>query len=106
MLELKPSPKLLRGGKTRWLRVNDLPFSRGHVYRLISEDLLFSVELKLPGSSRSVRLIDAESLDKYLLKLGHAQQQAAAKKTELPPSRKLHRLVGKPPAVRKEEVSA
>jgi len=76
MAELKFSPKLLRGGKTRWLRVNDLPFSRGHVYHLIAQDLLFSVEVRLPGSGRSVRLIDAESLDKYLLKLGRKQQEA------------------------------
>jgi hypothetical protein len=68
----------LRGGKSRWLRVNDCPFSRGHVYRLILEDILFSVELRLPGSRRSVRLIDAESLDRYLLRLGRDQAKKKA----------------------------
>ena len=82
MPELTFKPKLLRGGKTRWLRITDLPFSRGHVYRLLSEDLLFSVEVRLPGSGRAVRLIDAESLDKYLLRLGRQQREAKAKKAE------------------------
>jgi hypothetical protein len=59
------------------LRVNELPFSRGYIYRLIDDGVLFSVELKLPGSNRSVRLIDADSLDRYLLKLGRKQQEAA-----------------------------
>jgi len=63
-----------RFSKTRWLRPKDLPFSRGHVYRLIAEELLFSVEVRIPGSSRSVRLIDADSLDRFLLKLGREQQ--------------------------------
>jgi hypothetical protein len=66
-------------GKTRWLRVNELPFSRGHVYHLIAQDLLFSVEFRLPGSRRSIRLIDAESLDAYLLKLGQQQRKAKQK---------------------------
>jgi hypothetical protein len=66
-----------RRGRSRWLRVNELPFSRGYTYRLIDDGLLFSVQLKLPGSKRSVRLIDAESLDRYLLKLGREQQEAA-----------------------------
>jgi hypothetical protein len=74
----RPHPRLLRGSKSRWMRVADLPFSRGHVYRLILEGLLFSVELRLPGSKRPVRLIDGESLDQYLLKLG--RDQAARKK--------------------------
>jgi hypothetical protein len=71
-------PSRFRRGKTRWLRVNELPFSRGYTYKLITDGVLFSVELKLPGSRRSVRLIDADSLDRYLLKLGREQQEAAA----------------------------
>jgi hypothetical protein len=74
----KSHPHLLRGSKSRWMRVSDLPFSRGHVYRLITEDILFSVELRLPGSKRPVRLIDGESLDRYLLKLGRAQAKKKA----------------------------
>jgi hypothetical protein len=69
-------PTKLPRGRTRWLRVSEVPFSRGYTYRLITDDILFSVELKLPGSKRSVRLIDADSLDKYLLKLGRKQREA------------------------------
>ena len=69
-------PTKFSRGKTRWLRVSEVPFSRGYTYRLITEDVLFSVELKLPGSKRSVRLIDADSLDRYLLKLGRKQREA------------------------------
>jgi hypothetical protein len=54
-----------------------MPFSRGYTYQLIDEGVLFSVELKLPGSKRSVRLIDADSLDRYLLKLGREQRESA-----------------------------
>ena len=71
--------KLIPLSKTRWLRPKHLPFSRGHVYRLIAEGLLFSVEVRVPGSSRCVRLIDADSLDRYLLKLGREQQQQRKK---------------------------
>ena len=67
-----------RPRKSRWLRPSDFPFSRGHVYRLILEGILFSAELRVPGSSRSVRVIDGESLDRYLLKLGREQQAASA----------------------------
>jgi hypothetical protein len=66
-------------GVTRWLRINQLPFSRSFSYKLISDDLLFSVEFKIPGSNRSIRLVDAESLDRYLLKLGQQQKQAKSK---------------------------
>jgi hypothetical protein len=70
----KEQRKLIPLSKTRWLRPKDLPFSRGHIYRLIAEGFLFSVEVRIPGSSRSVRLIDADSLDRFLLKLGREQQ--------------------------------
>jgi hypothetical protein len=62
------------------LRVNELPFSRGYVYKLIGENVLFSVELKAPGSKRTVRLVDGHSLDRYLLKLGRAQQKGTPEK--------------------------
>jgi hypothetical protein len=74
-MALNPNSKFFRSRKSRWLRVGDLPFSRGHVYRLILEGILFSVEMRIPGSSRSVRLVDGESLDHYLLKLGREQQE-------------------------------
>ena len=62
-------------GRTRWIRVSDCPFSRGFTYKLITDGVLFSVSLKIPGSKRSVRLIDVESLDRYLLKLGREQKE-------------------------------
>jgi hypothetical protein len=63
-------------GKSRWLRVGDLPFSHSYTYHLIDQGILFTVELQLPGSRRSVRLIDSESLDKYLLGLGKKQRRS------------------------------
>jgi hypothetical protein len=65
-------------GKTRWIRVSECPFSRGFVYKLITDGILFSVALKLPGSKRNIRLVDANSLDKYLLKLGREQKKFVA----------------------------
>ena len=70
----KPS-ELLKGNRTRWLRVSDLPWSRGTTYRLISEDAFLSVILQLPGSGRKIRLVDAESLDAYFLRLAERQRQ-------------------------------
>ena len=68
--------ELLPGGKSRWLRPKDLPFSRGHTYRLIFEGILESVELRVPGSKRSIRLIDGLSLDRYLVNLGKVQRSS------------------------------
>ena len=79
----QPQQRLL-SRKSRWLRVGDLPFSRGHVYRLILEGILFSVEMRIPGSARSVRLIDGERLDHYLLKLGREQQEQREKSKSSP----------------------
>ena len=70
----KPS-ELLKGNRTRWLRVGNLPWSRGTTYRLISEDAFLSVILQLPGSGRKIRLVDAESLDAYFLRLAEKQRQ-------------------------------
>jgi len=75
----KPS-ELLKGNRTRWLRVSDLPWSRGTTYRLISEDAFLSVIFQLPGSGRRIRLVDAESLDAYFLRLAEKQRQE--RKTE------------------------
>jgi hypothetical protein len=69
--------------KTKWLRPKDLPFSRGHTYRLIAEGLIFSAELRVPGSSRSIRLIDGDSLDRYLTRLGKEQQAQREKQGEV-----------------------
>jgi len=66
-------------GRPRWLRVNELPFSRVYVYELINRGVLSSVLLQLPHSKRGVRLIDGDSLDDLLERMGREQ---AAKKTE------------------------
>ena len=72
--------ELLKGNRTRWLRVGDLPWSRGTTYRLISEDAFLSVILQLPGSGRKIRLVDAETLDAYFLRL--AEKQRRERKTK------------------------
>jgi len=72
--EYRPSD-LLKGNRTRWLRVGNLPWSRGTTYRLISENAFLSVILQLPGSGRKIRLVDAESLDAYFLRLAEKQRQ-------------------------------
>jgi len=53
-------------GRARWLRVPEVPFSRSFTYHLIGDGILESVVLKRPGNRKGIRLIDAESLDKYL----------------------------------------
>jgi hypothetical protein len=55
-----------RRGRPRWIRVNDLPFSRVYAYELINSGAVASVLLKHPNSRRGVRLIDSDSLDTYL----------------------------------------
>jgi hypothetical protein len=77
MISYTPRNKLSHGRKTRWLRVGDLPFSRATVYRMIEEDLLMSVVIRLRGSRRSIRLVDSESLDAYLLSLQKKQRKAS-----------------------------
>jgi hypothetical protein len=66
-------------GRKRWLRVDELPFSRVTAYRLIADGVLQSVALGRPGSRKAMRLIDGCSLDAYLEGL-MAQQKAAGKK--------------------------
>ena len=80
--KILPHQKLLRAGKIGWVRPRDLPFSRGHVYRLLFEGILESVELRVPGSKRAVRLINGDSLDRYLRSL--SKQQKAARQSFKP----------------------
>jgi hypothetical protein len=54
------------GGRLRWLRPSDLPWSRYMTYHLLREGLIESVLLKLPGSRKGLRLIDADSVDRFL----------------------------------------
>ena len=55
-----------RKGRARWLTVPEVPFSRSFTYHLINDGILHSVELKRPGRRKGIRLVDADSLDKYL----------------------------------------
>jgi hypothetical protein len=87
-------------GPTRWLRISQLPFSRGLAYHLITLDLLFSVAYRVPGSKRIVRLVDGESLDRYLIQLG-TKQAAEAKANPKPP-----RTIGIKKPTRKAQLEA
>jgi hypothetical protein len=60
----------------RWLRLNQLPFSRGYAYKLLAAGLLESVLVQAPGAKKGVRLIDGESLDAYLEGLAVEQRRA------------------------------
>ena len=66
-----------RGGRHRWLQVDEMPFSRAVTYKLIDSGLISSVVVSWPGSKRGRRLIDADSLDGYLEKL--TAKQAATR---------------------------
>jgi hypothetical protein len=67
-------------GRPRWISVEECPFSRAYVYDLINRGLIGSVAVKLPGSQRVRRLIDADSLDRFLESL--MAEQIAAKAAE------------------------
>ena len=62
--------------RQRWIRVNQLPFSRGYTYKLLAIGALESVLVQSPGSKKGVRLIDGDSLDRYLEKLSVEQKEA------------------------------
>jgi hypothetical protein len=66
----------LANGRPRWLRVNQLPWSRVISYRLINSGFIDSVLLRLPGSRKGLRIVDSDSLDRYLEGLA-AEQKAA-----------------------------
>jgi hypothetical protein len=61
----------------KWLRMDELPFSRFVADRLIEEDLLFSVVVGAPGTKRGVRLVSADSLDDYLRSLASKPEKEA-----------------------------
>ncbi len=61
--------------RTRWIRLNELPFSRVYAYRLIERGDLVSILLKEPGSKKGLRLIDSESLDRYCESLVAKQEE-------------------------------
>jgi hypothetical protein len=63
--------------RQRWIRVNQLPFSRGYTYKLLAIGALESVLVQSRGSKKGVRLIDGDSLDRYLEGLAAEQKEAA-----------------------------
>jgi hypothetical protein len=65
-------------GRPRWISVEECPFSRAYVYDLINRGLIGSVAVSLPGSRRKRRLIDADSLDRFLENLMTEQKSAKA----------------------------
>jgi len=69
-----------KSGRRRWLDVGDSPFSRATTYRLFKEGLVASVVVTMPGSRRSRRLIDGDSLDRFLE--GLMSEQQTAKQTQ------------------------
>jgi hypothetical protein len=65
-------------GRPRWILVEECPFSRAYVYDLINRGLIGSVAVSFPGSRRKRRLIDADSLDRFLEGLMNEQKSAKA----------------------------
>jgi hypothetical protein len=53
-------------GRRRWLRVNELPWSRAITYSMLHAGVLQSILLTYPGCLKGLRLIDGDSLDRYL----------------------------------------
>jgi hypothetical protein len=68
-------------GRPRWIPVTESPFSREFTYRLIRQGLIGSVSVTLPGSKQGRRLLDSDSLDRFLESL-MAEQQATKKSQE------------------------
>jgi hypothetical protein len=63
-----------RLGRKRWLRINELPFSRQIYYdHFRNNPEIVRTTLKLPGSNKGIVLIDSDSLDAYLEKLASRQ---------------------------------
>jgi hypothetical protein len=52
-------------GRRRWLRVNELPWSRAITYSMLRAGVLQSILLTYPGCVKGLRLIDGDSLDQY-----------------------------------------
>jgi hypothetical protein len=63
----------------RWLRMDELPFGKTLAFKLVKAGLLFSVLAAAPGSKRGVRLVEAESLDRYLRSLADPKEDQTAK---------------------------
>jgi hypothetical protein len=75
---LRPPKGGKRHVKRRWIREGELPFSRTVARKLDDQGLLVSALLRVPGSSRSIRLYDGDSLDRYLERLAAEQRKEGA----------------------------
>src|SRR6201998_1293463 len=53
-------------GRRRLLPVNELPWSRALTYSMLRAGVLESILLTYPGCVKGLRLIDGDSLDRYL----------------------------------------
>ena len=73
----RPSGQINRLPWPEWLRFRHLPISENLARDLIDQGILVSALIQKPGSRRGVRLIQAESLDRYLRSL--AEKQSAKK---------------------------
>ena len=76
-MSLLPTKAEQRAHQRRWHRMNEMPFSRGYTYKLLAIGAIDSVLVQAPGSKKSVRLIDGDSLDRYLEKLAAEQKKEA-----------------------------
>lgn len=58
-----------------WLRICELPWSKGTTYNLIRRGLLQTVRVTIEGSadSRGIRLVSRKSLDEFLSRLSQQQ---------------------------------
>ena len=55
--------------------MHQLPFSRVYGYQLINAGLIESVLVRAPGNRKGIRLVDSDSLDRYLEKLAAEQKE-------------------------------
>ena len=56
-------------GRKRWIDVAESPLGRAATYQALKLGWWDSVLVKFPGSGRSRRFIDSESIDRHLAKL-------------------------------------
>ena len=70
----RPSGTIERHPWKNWLRMREVPFSPNTTYKLIENGYLVSAVVTLPGSKRGIRMVLAESLDRYLHSLARIQQ--------------------------------
>lgn len=69
-----------RTGRKRWLRVSELPFSRQLYYKYFrGNPEIITANVKLPGASKGVLLIDSDSVDRFLEKVAARQAGEVAK---------------------------